>query len=168
MDRCPHRMATLSDGFIDKKRNEVCTGQPHCIAQLLESHCDQQQQCITGFCLCTHIVVSASRMACMWCTHTSRPASSPVSTVYHSSLPILWLLPTLPSPQVVCAYHGFRFRSDGSCSSIPQALDPKAEQTACASQRSCATAFPTREAGGLLWVWPDASSNAAAEAQGEK
>lgn len=26
LDRCPHRMATLSDGFIDKKRDEVCVG----------------------------------------------------------------------------------------------------------------------------------------------
>lgn len=61
------------------------------------------------------------------------------------------------TPQVVCAYHGWRFESDGTCSSIPQALDAKAAKTACASQRSCATAFPTIEAGGLLWVWPDAS-----------
>jgi nitrite reductase/ring-hydroxylating ferredoxin subunit len=60
-------------------------------------------------------------------------------------------------PQVVCAYHGWRFESDGTCSSIPQALDAKAAKTACASQRSCATAFPAIEAGGLLWVWPDAS-----------
>jgi phenylpropionate dioxygenase-like ring-hydroxylating dioxygenase large terminal subunit len=70
--------------------------------------------------------------------------------------------------QVVCAYHGWRFQADGTCSSIPQALDPKAAATACASQRSCATAFPTKEAGGLLWVWPDSSNTAAAEADGER
>jgi phenylpropionate dioxygenase-like ring-hydroxylating dioxygenase large terminal subunit len=66
----------------------------------------------------------------------------------------------------VCAYHGWRFESSGSCSTIPQALDPKAAETACASQRSCATVFPTQEAGGLLWVWPDESRDAAAQAQG--
>lgn len=83
--------------------------------------------------------------------------------------------PPVPAPcgwlcarQVVCAYHGWRFEKDGSCSSIPQALDPKAAATACASQRSCATAFPTQQAGGLLWVWPDTSSSAAAEAEGER
>lgn len=69
--------------------------------------------------------------------------------------------------QVVCAYHGWRFQADGSCSSIPQALDPKAAATACASSRGCATAFPTKAAGGLLWVWPDTAPTAGAEADGE-
>lgn len=47
-----------------------------------------------------------------------------------------------------CGYHGFRFRTDGTCSSMPcdgpAARIPKA---------MCATAFSVREAHGLLWVW---------------
>jgi nitrite reductase/ring-hydroxylating ferredoxin subunit len=47
-----------------------------------------------------------------------------------------------------CRYHGFRFRSDGSCSQIPcdgaEARIPKALR---------ATPFAVRERHGLLWVW---------------
>ncbi len=45
-----------------------------------------------------------------------------------------------------------------------QSEDPKAEATACASQRSCVKSYPIQQAYGLLWVWPDASANAALEA----
>jgi hypothetical protein len=45
-----------------------------------------------------------------------------------------------------------------------QALDAKSKQTACASRRSCAVAYPTREAHGLTWVWPSAGPEAAEEA----
>lgn len=47
-----------------------------------------------------------------------------------------------------CGYHGFRFRTDGTCTAMPcdgpQARIPKA---------MCATAFAVREAHGLVWVW---------------
>jgi nitrite reductase/ring-hydroxylating ferredoxin subunit len=50
--------------------------------------------------------------------------------------------------ELECGYHGFRFRTDGSCSSMPcdgrGARIPKAMR---------ATTFPIREAHGLLWVW---------------
>ena len=45
---------------------------------------------------------------------------------------------------LMCSYHGWRFQGDGRCSDIPQALDAKANATACASQRSCATARPAK------------------------
>ena len=45
---------------------------------------------------------------------------------------------------LMCSYHGWRFRGDGRCSDIPQALDEKANAIACASQRSCAIARPTK------------------------
>ena len=45
---------------------------------------------------------------------------------------------------LMCSYHGWRFRSDGACTKIPQALDAKAEQAACSSGRSCAAVYPTQ------------------------
>ena len=45
---------------------------------------------------------------------------------------------------LMCSYHGWRFGGDGRCSDIPQALDKKANAIACANQRSCAIARPTK------------------------
>ena len=45
---------------------------------------------------------------------------------------------------LMCSYHGWRFRGDGACTKIPQALDSKAEQAACTSGRSCAAVYPTQ------------------------
>lgn len=45
-----------------------------------------------------------------------------------------------------------------------QALDAKAKAVACASSRSCVTAYPTRQQYGLIWVWPSAGPAAAAQA----
>jgi phenylpropionate dioxygenase-like ring-hydroxylating dioxygenase large terminal subunit len=45
---------------------------------------------------------------------------------------------------LMCSYHGWRFNGEGACTRIPQALDPKAEATACSSSRACAAAFPTQ------------------------
>ena len=39
-----------------------------------------------------------------------------------------------------------------------------AKETACASRRSCASAFPTAEAHGLLWVWLEAGPGGEARA----
>eukprot|EP00883_Tetradesmus_obliquus_P015685 jgi/Sobl393_1/8841/SZX73315.1 len=63
-----------------------------------------------------------------------------------------------------CSYHGWRFDSSGRCTDIPQALDAKAKAVACASSRSCVTAYPTRQQYGLIWVWPSAGPAAAAQA----
>ena len=41
------------------------------------------------------------------------------------------------------------------CTSIPQAPDAVSQSAACSSSRSKVQAFPTREAYGLLWIWPD-------------
>ncbi|GAB4819704.1 hypothetical protein N2152v2_006750 [Parachlorella kessleri] len=66
-----------------------------------------------------------------------------------------------------CSYHvgrqegrgqrGWRFAGSGRCVGIPQLAGTPAEATACSNKRSCATAYPTRQHAGLLWVWPDAS-----------
>ena len=44
----------------------------------------------------------------------------------------------------MCSYHGWRFQGDGKCTDIPQALDEKSNSIACANQRSCAIARPTK------------------------
>ena len=45
---------------------------------------------------------------------------------------------------LMCSYHGWRFQGDGKCTDIPQALDEKSNSIACANQRSCAIARPTK------------------------
>ncbi|CAD7702621.1 unnamed protein product [Ostreobium quekettii] len=61
---------------------------------------------------------------------------------------------------LACRYHGWCFNGKGECTRIPQAVDAASEATACASSRSRVQAFPTTEAHGLLWVWPDDSPSA--------
>jgi len=65
---------------------------------------------------------------------------------------------------LACRYHGWCFNGKGECTRIPQAIDAASEATACASSRSKIQAFPTAEAHGLLWVWPDDSPSAWEEA----
>jgi len=57
--------------------------------------------------------------------------------------------------EIVCAYHGWRYRGDGSCSAIPQLEDPSRVPA-----KARATAYRSQERYGLLWValddpgWP--------------
>jgi vanillate O-demethylase monooxygenase subunit len=57
--------------------------------------------------------------------------------------------------EIACAYHGWRYRADGSCSAIPQLADPSRVPA-----RARATAYRTTERYGLAWValddprWP--------------
>ena len=48
--------------------------------------------------------------------------------------------------ELVCAYHGLRFASDGSCSKVPEKLAPKTPD--CFR----ITAFPAVERHGLIWT----------------
>jgi phenylpropionate dioxygenase-like ring-hydroxylating dioxygenase large terminal subunit len=57
-----------------------------------------------------------------------------------------------------CPYHGWAFKGSGECDRIPQQPDGKA---AHASQRACATALPTVEQQGLLFIYPGQPENAA-------
>lgn len=50
-----------------------------------------------------------------------------------------------------CAYHGWQFNDEGSCTLVPQA--PK--QTSAALP---VKSYPVREAAGLIWVWSDPNS----------
>ena len=45
---------------------------------------------------------------------------------------------------LMCSYHGWRFRGDGACTVVPQALDEKANAAACSNSRSCAVSHPTQ------------------------
>lgn len=57
--------------------------------------------------------------------------------------------------EIVCAYHGWRYRADGLCTAIPQLADPLRVPA-----RARATAYRVVERYGLLWValeeprWP--------------
>ncbi|KAK9814221.1 hypothetical protein WJX72_002503 [[Myrmecia] bisecta] len=68
-----------------------------------------------------------------------------------------------PSDQtLMCSYHGWRFNGQGKAVSIPQSLSdsPQAEKTACASSRSCAKTYPTKELLDMVWVWPESGPEA--------
>ena len=66
---------------------------------------------------------------------------------------------------LLCAYHAWRFDSEGNCVSIPQSKDEQTEAKHCSNPRSCAVAYPTQERQGLLWVWAEAGSQAEIESQ---
>lgn len=51
---------------------------------------------------------------------------------------------------LVCPYHGWEFNSDGRCVDIP--YFPQEQKLPCAQARS----YPTREAYGIIWVFPGA------------
>eukprot|EP00775_Hariotina_reticulata_P012888 gene12888-13014_t len=67
------------------------------------------------------------------------------------------------SGHLYCNYHGWQFDGSGKCSGVPQLLPG----SPLSSRRSCVTSYPTRLAEGLLWVWPDASPNAAIDSSTE-
>jgi len=66
---------------------------------------------------------------------------------------------------LMCSYHGWRFNDCGKCVKIPQADDASAHETACNNPRSAAKMFPCKVSGTVLWIWPDASESAFAEAE---
>ncbi|MGD1716543.1 Rieske 2Fe-2S domain-containing protein [Dapis sp. BLCC M172] len=66
---------------------------------------------------------------------------------------------------LMCAYHAWRFNSEGKCVSIPQSKDKETEAKNCANSKSCAVVYPTQERQGLLWVWPESGEQAQAESQ---
>ncbi|MDJ0557199.1 MAG: Rieske 2Fe-2S domain-containing protein [Microcoleaceae cyanobacterium MO_207.B10] len=61
---------------------------------------------------------------------------------------------------LMCRHHGWCFDGAGKCTNIPMLSDEKALETACKSERSQVQIYPTQVQQGLLWVWPDNSSNA--------
>ncbi|WP_293076644.1 Rieske 2Fe-2S domain-containing protein [Okeania sp. SIO3B5] len=61
---------------------------------------------------------------------------------------------------LMCRHHGWCFDGAGKCTNIPMLSEEKALETACNSERSQVTIYPTQVLQGLLWVWPDNSSTA--------
>ena len=45
---------------------------------------------------------------------------------------------------LMCSYHGWRFRGDGSCADIPQSLNAKANAAACSSSRASIKTHPVK------------------------
>eukprot|EP00899_Mesostigma_viride_P003131 jgi/Mesvir1/12819/Mv04890-RA.2 len=66
------------------------------------------------------------------------------------------------SGDLMCSYHGWTFRGDGSCSNVPQL--PEKDRHLADKPSACTVALPVREHQGMLWVWPDASTREKAEA----
>jgi len=66
---------------------------------------------------------------------------------------------------LLCAYHAWRFDSQGNCVSIPQSIDKQTETKHCSNPKSCAVVYPTQELHGLLWVWAESGSQAQIESQ---
>jgi phenylpropionate dioxygenase-like ring-hydroxylating dioxygenase large terminal subunit len=64
-------------------------------------------------------------------------------------------LGSVQGDEIVCAYHGWRYRGDGACTAIPQLADP-----ARVPARARAAAYRCAERHGLVWValdeprWP--------------
>ncbi len=66
---------------------------------------------------------------------------------------------------LMCAYHAWRFNSEGKCISIPQSLDKETEAKNCSNSKSCAVVYPTQERQGLLWVWAESGEQAQVESK---
>jgi phenylpropionate dioxygenase-like ring-hydroxylating dioxygenase large terminal subunit len=64
--------------------------------------------------------------------------------------------------ELECGYHGWTFTGEGKCTSIPQIEQGTGLETALKSPRSCVAAYPTKEAQGMLWVYPTSMDKAPA------
>jgi len=69
---------------------------------------------------------------------------------------------------LLCAYHAWRFDSQGKCVSIPQSKDKEIEAKNFANPRSCAVVYPSQERQGLLWVWGEPGEKAQVESKLKK
>eukprot|EP00884_Botryococcus_braunii_P017730 jgi/Botrbrau1/4640/Bobra.33_2s0011.1 len=67
--------------------------------------------------------------------------------------------------QLMCSYHGWEFRGDGSCARIPQAVDPPTAAAATSSPRSCVAVHPLQVKQGLIWVWGSSDPASRLEAE---
>ena len=62
---------------------------------------------------------------------------------------------------VECPYHGWRFRTDGSCAAIPSLTEDQAG--AMDLSKISVRRFPVHEDQGLIWIWYADEDNAAAD-----
>ncbi len=61
---------------------------------------------------------------------------------------------------LMCRHHGWCFDGTGKCTNIPMLSDERALETACNSDKSKVTIYPSQVLQGLLWIWADNSSTA--------
>ncbi|MDJ0569668.1 MAG: Rieske 2Fe-2S domain-containing protein [Pleurocapsa sp. MO_192.B19] len=61
---------------------------------------------------------------------------------------------------LMCRHHGWCFDGAGKCTNIPMLSNEKAKDTACNSEKSKVTTYPTQVLQGLLWIWLDDSPTA--------
>jgi phenylpropionate dioxygenase-like ring-hydroxylating dioxygenase large terminal subunit len=61
---------------------------------------------------------------------------------------------------LMCRHHGWCFDETGKCTNIPMLSDEKALITACNSERSQVTTYPTQVLQELVWIWADNSPTA--------
>eukprot|EP00904_Undaria_pinnatifida_P002163 jgi/Undpi1/11948/HiC_scaffold_4.g01647.m1 len=61
---------------------------------------------------------------------------------------------------LLCAYHAWRFDSDGKCLSIPQSESGGRDE---AQPSACAKVYPTQVAQGIIWVWGENGPDAVLE-----
>ncbi len=66
---------------------------------------------------------------------------------------------------LLCAYHAWRFDSQGKCVSIPQSKDKETEARNCANEKSRAVVYPTQKLQDLIWVWAESGAEAKVESQ---
>ncbi len=69
---------------------------------------------------------------------------------------------------LLCAYHAWRFDSQGKCVSIPQSKNKEIEAKNFSNPRSCAVVYPSQERQGLLWVWGESGEKAEVESKLKK
>ena len=79
--------------------------------------------------------------------HTGAPAAL-LDRCPHRNVP-LSLGDVQPDGTLACAYHGWRFAADGTCTEIPGLCSGHSPSA------RAATAFPTRLQDGIIWVWAD-------------
>jgi hypothetical protein len=92
-------------------------------------------------------------------THCAAFSHSRARLAWHrETLNHLWCLGRGLSPGL----HTFRFIA---LASLAVQMAPAAQKGACSSKRSCATAYPTKVEGGLLYVWLDSSPEGLAESK---
>jgi len=67
-------------------------------------------------------------------------ARAPCATLLLGEPLVLWR-------ELVCAYHGWRYRGDGACTAIPQLAEPTRVPA-----RARAVAYPAQERYGIMWA----------------
>ncbi len=91
-----------------------------------------------GCCSCLHPGLNRAMRVCSPARLTRPPARPPPRLAPLSDGRLT------ADGSLMCSYHGWTFDSKGSCTSVPQIADEKAQATACGSSRSCVKRYPSQ------------------------